>query len=140
MNNKSTLDPLKVFLTGDKNYVVGIGKKDGTGVADCGFGLWGGDNPEALEYAKLFAAAPETAAERDKLRAENQRLRDGYQELLTIYIAERDCLYDSVTNINGEYNTDDDQRQVAEMDALIDRSQADLNHNPNVGKKVSDHA
>lgn len=41
-------------------------------------------------------------------------------------IAERDCLYESVTNGDGEYLDPDDERQVAEYDEIIDANQRAL--------------
>lgn len=56
--------------------------------------------------------------------AEIERLRDGYGALLKEYTAERDQLYDCVTNSEGGYSTEDDKRCVDEMDAIIDAALA----------------
>ncbi len=69
-----TPGPWKVFTTKDGTQVIGIGELNGAGVADCGFGVWRGGSKEALANARLIAAAPETAAERDRLREVNAEL------------------------------------------------------------------
>jgi hypothetical protein len=56
---KFTPGPWKVF-TSPHGLKIGIGRETtGEGVADCGFGLWGGDSPEAFANARLIASAPE---------------------------------------------------------------------------------
>lgn len=50
------------------------------------------------------------------------------REILTVLndvraylIVDRDALYDSVTNVDGEYDSEDDREAVAEADELLDR-------------------
>lgn len=47
-------------------------------------------------------------------------------ELLKEVTLSRDSLYDSVTNIRGEYDSDDDRQAVEELDELINRARAIL--------------
>ena len=72
--SEHTPGPWKVFTTKDGTKVIGIGELNGAGIADCGFGIWRGNSKEALANARLIAAAPETAAERDRLREVNAEL------------------------------------------------------------------
>lgn len=57
--SKHTPGPWRIFETDHGSKIIGIGSEDGAGVADAGFGLWGGDSDEARANARLVAAAPE---------------------------------------------------------------------------------
>lgn len=59
MEAQHTPGPWKVFTTSDGSKVIGIGDRNGEGVADCGFGIWRGGSEEALANARLIAAAPD---------------------------------------------------------------------------------
>lgn len=43
------------------------------------------------------------------------------RDLHAFLVVDRDCLYDSVTNIDGIYDSDDDREAVEEADELINR-------------------
>lgn len=56
----ATPGPWKVFTSPDGFKIIGVGQSvTGEGVTDCGFGLWGGNSPEAFANARLIAAAPD---------------------------------------------------------------------------------
>lgn len=59
MNTKFTAGPWRVFTTTGGNKLVGVGEQTGEGITDCGFGLWGGGDAEAIANAHLIAAAPD---------------------------------------------------------------------------------
>ncbi len=63
-----------VFIDNNPNrYIVGQARWGGRNIADCGTSV--GDDRDTNEAnARLIAAAPETAADRDKLKAENASL------------------------------------------------------------------
>lgn len=50
--------PYRVFLANNGFHVIGIGDRNGKGITDCGFGVWGGGDAESLATANLLAAAP----------------------------------------------------------------------------------
>ncbi|TXN40512.1 hypothetical protein [Methylobacterium sp. WL7] len=54
-----TPGPWRVFTTPDNTKIIGIGDRDGEGIADCGFGVWRGGSEEARANALLMAAAPD---------------------------------------------------------------------------------
>ena len=60
-----TPGPWKVFWAEDAqgnkraNLFIGIGAATGEGIADSGFGVWGGGSEEAAANARLIAAAPD---------------------------------------------------------------------------------
>lgn len=58
--------------------------------------------------------------------AEPDRLRAALEKAVRMLIGERDCAYDSYTNSEGEYDDEDCEREVAELDAVIDECQAAL--------------
>ena len=100
-----TPGPWRVFTTKDGTKVIGIGELNGAGVADCGFGVWRGGSKEALANARLIAAAPETAAERDRLREVNAELLAALKALLEelnlIRAKDTKAVYDSVCRFNA---------------------------------------
>lgn len=49
--------PWRVFTTEDGLKLVGIGKEDGEGVLDAGFGVWAWDDPQGVANAKLVVRA-----------------------------------------------------------------------------------
>jgi hypothetical protein len=78
-----------------------------------------------------MTAAPETSvhAQRDHWAAEatnaNQKveeIRAAMRAILAEYQKERDILYESVTDRDGQYGSDDSREAVAAMDAVIDRA------------------
>ena len=56
---KFTSGPWRVFTTKDGSKLVGVGEQTGEGITDCGFGMWGGGDAEALANAHLIAASPD---------------------------------------------------------------------------------
>ena len=50
----------------------------------------------------------------------HRRLIKQLERIAKAYRAERDALYDNVTNIDGEYDSADDKAAVEEMDAILD--------------------
>lgn len=57
-----TPGPWRVSTTPSGDRVIGIGKRTGEGIADCGFGTWRVGGEEALANARLIAAAPDLLA------------------------------------------------------------------------------
>lgn len=55
---------------------------------------------------------------------EIERLGGALQKLIREYRAERDSLYEFMTNAAEEYDTPDDERSVKEMDAVLDEAEA----------------
>ncbi len=65
---------------------------------------WAGTEEDGMYYARLIAAAPETAAERDKLKAINAELVDSARALLY-----------KIDNINSEEFSHGGDRQEREQ-------------------------
>ena len=63
----------------DINGVVSVRKKDGTVICQ----VW---KPNDLTHARLIAAAPETAAERDRLKAINAKLLAALKGVASVYV------------------------------------------------------
>ena len=68
------------------------------------------DRATMLANARLIAAAPDLLA--------------FARRSLPMLIAERDCLYDGVTNAEGEYSDDEDRMAVEQIDREIDELRA----------------
>ena len=77
--DQHTPGPWKVYRSPDGSAIIGIGVNrpgdpdHGAGITDPRFGLWG-SGAEREANARLIAAAPDTAAERDRLKAVNADL------------------------------------------------------------------
>lgn len=65
---KHTAGPWRVFTSTSGFRLIGIGELNGTGVADCGFGVWRGGSEEAMANARLIAAAPDLLEALEALR------------------------------------------------------------------------
>ncbi len=61
-----------------------------------------------------------------RVQGKIERRRAALERLLKEYVAERDCLYDSVTTPDGQYDHPDSKRAVAELDAIIDEARTAL--------------
>jgi len=55
-----------------------------------------------------------------------KKLKEAAHNLLKQNIADRDCFYDTSTNDEGEFETAEEERMCAEMDADIDKARAAL--------------
>ncbi len=60
---------------------------------------------------------------------DNLKLREALAALLRKYVAERDCVYESCINADGEYDDDLDRLAVKAMDAVIAQARAALSPN-----------